>query len=88
MKRWVAAIFLMVIAFYLAGQTVDRCGDNPNEEAQICHILCSDGCATAPIPKPPTAPPPDPLPRPSFEAERAEHLTTLTVEPEKEPPRV
>mgnify|MGYP001619937401 CR=1 FL=1 len=87
MRRWVAAIFLVLIAFYLGGGSLDRCDDGPLKEVQACHILCSDGCATAPIPQPPAPPPPDPLPRPRFEAEGAKHLVNLDIEPEKDPPR-
>lgn len=87
MRRWVAAVFLVLIAFYLGGGTLDRCEDNPSDGVQVCHILCSDGCATAPIPKPPMPPPPDPLPSPQFEAERVEHVVNLDIEPEKDPPR-
>lgn len=88
MRRWVAVIFLLLTAFYLGVSTADHCGERPLDEAQVCHILCNDGCATAPLPEPPQAPPPDPLPKPSFEAERVEHLTSLDIEPEKDPPRV
>lgn len=88
MKRWIAALFLVVIACYLPGEGGDRCEDNPGERVQVCHLLCTDGCATAPIPAPPSPPPPDPLPRPRFEAVRLEQLVSLCLEPEKEPPRV
>lgn len=87
MRRCIAAVFLVLIAFYLGGGSMDRCEDSPSDGVQVCHILCSDGCATAPIPKPPMPPPPDPLPRPRFEAERIQHLVNLDIEPEKDPPR-
>ncbi len=87
MRRWIAVVFLVLIAFYLSAGSSDRCGDNPSNEVQACHILCSDGCATAPIPEAPAPPPPDPLPGLRFEAERAEHLVSLNIEPEKDPPR-
>ena len=87
MRRLIAAVFLVIIAFYLGAGGVDRCDDGPSDGVQVCHILCSDGCATAPIPVPPLPPPSDPLPRPRFEVQRAEHLATLDIEPEKDPPR-
>lgn len=87
MRRWIAAVFLVLIAFYLGVGAVDRCVDAPSDGVPVCHILCNDGCATAPIPEPPVPPPADPLPRPRFEAVRAEHLTSLDTEPEKAPPR-
>lgn len=87
MRRWIAAFFLVLIAFYLGAGSVDRCEDSPSERVQVCHILCGDDCATAPIPQAPVPPPPDPLPGLPFEAERAEHLVSLNIEPEKDPPR-
>jgi hypothetical protein len=86
-KRWVAALFLVVIAFYSCGEGVDRCLDNAPDEAQVCHLLCSDGCSTAPIPAPPLPPSPDPIPGPAFERVRFEQLVSLCTEPEKDPPR-
>jgi hypothetical protein len=88
MKRWVAVIFLLLTAFYLGASAADHCGERPPGEAQVCHVLCNDGCATAPIPIPPQAPRQDPLPQPNFETERVEHLMSLAIEPETDPPRV
>lgn len=87
MKRWIALCFVLLIAFYVGTSAMDHCEERPGDEAQVCHILCNDGCATAPIPEPPVPPPMDPLPRPRFEAEWAEHLVSLVLEPEKAPPR-
>jgi hypothetical protein len=86
-RRWIAALFLVVIAFYFGADGADPCAENSSEGVQVCHILCNDGCAAAPIPTPPLPPPPDPMPRPRFEAERSEQLVSLCIEPEKEPPR-
>ena len=87
MRRWVAALFLVLAAFYLGASIQDRCAEGPSDCGQVCHILCNDGCATAPIPEPPIPPPHDPLPGRSFEAERVEHVVCLEPEPEKDPPR-
>ncbi len=87
MRRWVAAVFLVLIAFYLGTVALDHCEERPSDGAQVCHILCNDGCATAPIPEPLMPPPPDSLPCPSFESIQVEHLTSLSTEPEKDPPR-
>lgn len=87
MKRWVAAFLLVLFAAYLGASSGDRCADGDPECAQVCHVLCQDGCATAPLPEAPVPPPADPLPCPHFAAERAEHLVSLDPEPEKDPPR-
>lgn len=87
MKRGIAALFLVLIAFYLAPVGVDRCEENPSGGVEVCHLLCEDGCATAPIPEPPAPPPPDVLPRLRFETDRIEQLISLQPEPEKDPPR-
>ena len=88
LRRWVAIAFLCMTAVYLGAASVDCCSDGPTDPcAPLCHMLCSDGCATAPVPEAPVPPPSDPLPRPRYSAERVEHLVTLTIEPEKEPPR-
>lgn len=86
-RRWVALVFLFMVAIYLGATALHPCNERPGEETQVCHILCNDGCATAPIPAAPAPPPADPLPRPRFEAEAPESLTSLHVEPEKDPPR-
>ncbi len=87
-RRLVAAIFLLLIAFYIGAAQVDRCDDAPNDCGQVCHILCNDGCATAPIPTPPIPPPADPLPRPVYEETVVRPILNLDLEPEKAPPRV
>lgn len=89
MRRWVAVLFLCMLAAYLGATCVDPCGEGPSDAcAPLCHVLCADGCATAPVPETPVPPSTDSLPRPSFTAEPVEHLASLTIEPEKEPPRV
>ena len=87
MRRWVAITFLLLIAFYLGAVQVDRCDESPNDCGQVCHILCDDGCATATIPVPPVAPPPDALPKPVYEVSVVQPVLTSDREPEKAPPR-
>ena len=86
-RRWIAALFLVLTAFYLGAATLDHCGDNNTECVQVCQIICSDGCAVAPLPSTPTPPPPDPLPCACYEHERAPALISLSIEPEKDPPK-
>ncbi len=87
MRRWVAALFLVLAAFYLGAAGLDRCqGGNP-DHVQVCHTLCADGCAEAPLPSTPVPPPPDPLPCARYEEERAPALVSLDIEPEKDPPK-
>lgn len=87
MKRWVAVLFLLLVAFYVGASQFDRCDETPNEQGQVCHLLCNDGCATAPIPVPPVAPPPDTLPKPVYDETVVRPVLTLDLEPEKAPPR-
>lgn len=87
MRRWVATLFLLLIAFYLGAASKDRCDSGPRPEGQVCHILCADGCATAPLPVAPVPPDPDPLPREMHPAERPINLVTLDIAPEKDPPK-
>lgn len=87
MKRIVAVLFLLLIAFYLGAEGRDRCDSGPKREAPVCHILCADGCATAPLPVAPVAPEPDPLPRERHPAERPVSLISLDLAPEKDPPK-
>ncbi len=87
MKRWIAGLFLVLLAFYVGASNRDRCVDDPSDCAQVCHILCADGCAAAPMPVAPVAPPPDPEPPRTYECAKAEHLVSLKSEPEKDPPR-
>jgi hypothetical protein len=87
MKRWLAVVFLLLIAFYLATTGVDRCTDQPSDQGQVCHILCSDGCATAPVPEAPEPPAPDALPRPVYQIAVIKRVASLDLEPEKAPPR-
>ena len=87
MRLWVAVFFLVLVAFYLGASLYDHCDSCPDEQIQVCHILCDDGCATAPIPAPPSPPPPDPLPRPVYVASWPHPVLNVPREPEKAPPR-
>ena len=87
-RRWVAVLFLVLIAFYLGAADRDGCDRNPKADAPVCQLLCADGCATAPLPVTPMPPAADPLPREPRRAERPMALASLDIEPEKEPPRV
>ncbi|MBL0210962.1 MAG: hypothetical protein IPQ13_08650 [Holophagaceae bacterium] len=87
MRRWIAALFLVLTAFYVGAAGLDRCEDGNTECVQICQLLCSDGCSVAPLPTTPTPPPPDPLPRNRYEHEQAPALISLNIEPEKDPPK-
>jgi hypothetical protein len=87
MRRWVAALFLALTVFYMGAAGADRCDDRKADCVEICHVLCSDGCAVAPLPATPAPPPPDPLPSAPYEHERALALVTLDIEPEKDPPK-
>lgn len=87
MKRVVAILFLFLIAFYLGAEGKDRCDSGPRLESQVCHILCADGCATAPLPVAPVPPDPDPLTRGMHPAERPLSLISFYLAPEKDPPK-
>lgn len=88
MRRWVAVFLFCMVALYLGATGADACTDGPDDAcAPICHLLCSDGCATAPVPEAPVAPPVDPLPEPRFSTEMIADLVSLSPEPEKDPPR-
>lgn len=87
LRRWIAGLFLVLVAFYVGASLQDRCEDTCPDSVPVCHILCSDGCATAPVPTAPTAPPTDPLPRLRYEAVGVEQLHTLEIQPETDPPR-
>ena len=88
MRRWLAILLLCLATAYLGATSMDPCAEGPGDDcAPICHILCVDGCATAPVPEAPVPPPPDPLPQSRFTIERIEDLVSLDIEPEKEPPR-
>lgn len=89
LRRWMAVFLLGLVGFYLGAAGADRCVDEGSAEAcpPICHLLCSDGCATAPVPEAPVPPPGDALPGPRFLVERAADLVSLSPEPEKDPPR-
>jgi len=88
MRRWVAILLLCLASFYLGATGLDECADGVGDDcAPVCHVFCADGCATVPVPKAPVPPSPDPLPRLAYVAERVEHLVSLAIEPEKEPPR-
>jgi len=88
MRRWIATLFLALTVFYLGAAGMDRCDDSASPDCvQVCHILCTDGCAVAPLPSTPTPPRPDQLPRDPYDHERAPALVTLVIEPEKDPPK-
>lgn len=88
MRRWVAILFLALTVFYLGAAGVDRCEDRVSGDcAPVCHVLCADGCAVAPLPATPTPPPPDPLPRAPHEHGQTPALVSLDIEPEKGPPK-
>lgn len=86
-RRWIAALFLVLTAFYLGAAGLDRCEDDKTGCVQVCQILCSDGCSVAPLPSTPAPPPPDPLPLARYEDELAPALISLYIEPEKDPPK-
>ncbi len=88
MRRWVAGLFLALSLFYLGAVSTDHCEDRVSDDcAPICHILCADGCAVAPLPLGPIPPPPDALPRAPHEHGQAPALVSLVIEPEKDPPK-
>jgi hypothetical protein len=88
MRRWIAILLLCMTSVYLGATSVDLCADGAAEDcASICHVLCTDECATVLVPEPPRTPPPVLLVRPLFEARRVVHFASLDVEPEKDPPR-
>lgn len=88
MRRWIAALFLSLMVFYLGTASVDRCEDRVSGDcAPVCHIQCADGCSVAPLPVTPKPPPPDPLPRAPHEHGHAPILVSLAIEPEKDPPK-
>lgn len=77
----------MLIAFYLGAGAIDRCEEQAEDRAPVCHILCGDGCATAPLPLAPRSPAPA-VPHPApYPSERADHPASLVLEPEETPPR-
>ena len=80
-------LFLLLAAFYVGASRCDRGDEIPNEQGQVCDLLCNDGCATAPIPGPPVAPPPDALPKPVYDETVVRPVLTLDLEPEKAPAR-
>ena len=87
MRRWVAILFLLLVAFYLGMCPVDRCDESPREQGQVCHILCNDGCATAPIPVAPVAPAQDPLGKRVYVDTMERPVLSFDLEPEQAPPR-
>lgn len=87
MRRWVAALFLVLTACYLGASARPRFDCCPDEQNQVCHILCNDGCTAVPLPAAPAPPPPDPMPRPRFEATPLQVVIICAPEPEEDPPR-
>lgn len=89
MRRWAAILLLCLASFYLGATSLDECAEGVGDDcAPVCHIFCADGCATVPVPDSPRPPAPDPMPRAQYGGERAEHLVSLVIEPEKDPPKV
>lgn len=88
MRRWAAILLLFLACFYLGATSLDQCSDEVHDDcAPVCHLCCVDGCTTVPVPEAPVPPAPDRLPRPCYVAQKAEHLVSLVIEPEKDPPR-
>ncbi|NTW84921.1 MAG: hypothetical protein HGB30_02025 [Holophagaceae bacterium] len=88
MRRWIAILLLCLAGAYLSAADVDECATSSDEAcAPICHLLCSDGCATVPVPEPPVPPSPDQLPRTVFKVSPPSMPLLRAVEPEKTPPR-
>jgi hypothetical protein len=88
MRRWIAILLLCLASVYLGATSLDHCAEGLEDDcAPVCHVFCADGCGTVPVPEAPAPPSPDPLPTPRFAAEPVEHLVSLDIEPEKEPPR-
>lgn len=87
MRRLIAVFFVLLIAFYAGASQLDRCEESPDQRGQVCHILCSDGCATAPLPVAPSAPPADDTPKPVYGVNLVRPILSLDLEPETAPPR-
>jgi hypothetical protein len=88
MRRWLAILLLCLIGAYLGATGADACSGSAEEAcAPACHLVCSDGCAAAPVPVAPAAPDTDPLPRAAFKVSPPALPLLRTVEPEKTPPR-
>lgn len=89
LRRWVAVLLLCLVGLYLGAGGADHCLEGGADDAcpPICHLLCSDGCATAPLPAAPVPPPSDLLPESCFLVERIPDFVSLSPEPEKDPPR-
>ena len=88
MRRWIAILLFCLATVYLGATSLDPCVEGSGDDcAPICHILCADGCAAAPMPEAPVPPASDPLPQPRFLTDRFEDLVSLDIEPEKDPPR-
>lgn len=88
MRRWIAALLLVVISSFLAATGQDHCHDEGREHLPVsAHMLCLDDCAPAVITVPPLPPPPDPLPKPVYEESADRPILNLDLEPEKTPPR-
>lgn len=89
MRRWIAILLLFLASIFLGATGVDGCAEGVQDDcAPICHIFCADGCGTVPIPEAIVPPSPDPLPRPTFEAQKVVSLVSMDLEPEKTPPRI
>lgn len=88
LKRWIAVLLLVAIASILSAAGSDHCHeDSAGHTHESQHVLCLDDCMPILIPDAPTAPPPDPLPKPTYEAVAVHPTLVLDPEPEKAPPR-
>ncbi|BDU72032.1 hypothetical protein [Mesoterricola silvestris] len=86
--RVVAVLLLVVVATFLAASGMDHCDEGPaGHDRRPQHLLCVDDCAPALVPLPPTAPPPDAVPRAVYEETVVRPILNLDLEPEKAPPR-
>lgn len=87
LRRWVAAVFLLMMAFYVTEGLHSHCHEGEEAHHQVCTLVCSDGCATAPIPKSPVPPPPDALPEAVYAETAVLPILNFDLEPETGPPR-
>ena len=87
MRRWIAFLFLLLLAFYLHAGSQDCCGQAAMEPGQCCHLLCSDDCSNPTVPAGSQASIPHPRPKPVYAETVACPVLSLDLEPETSPPR-